>query len=182
MKTSVNNQRRGFTLIEMVGVLAVIAILAALLVPKIFAAINESRFSNTVASINSVKAACMGHFGKTGNLGTNVGAGFDAELISAGQLERPFATKIGVSWAVSLSPLVSSNTFKLDGLTPITGSKVAFVEIAGVDAKDALELSKRIDGDTLSETASTTADANGRVLYTLPVAGVTDVLIYLADK
>jgi prepilin-type N-terminal cleavage/methylation domain-containing protein len=62
------NNRSGFTLIEMVGVLAVIAILAALLVPKIFAAINDSRYSSAVSSINSVKAASMSYFAKNKGL------------------------------------------------------------------------------------------------------------------
>jgi prepilin-type N-terminal cleavage/methylation domain-containing protein len=46
LKTKTNNNK-GFTLIEMIGVLAVIAILAALLIPKVFQAITEARI-NTV--------------------------------------------------------------------------------------------------------------------------------------
>src|SRR5215470_16307586 len=48
MKTQIQPtpRSRGFTLIEMIGVLAVIAILAALLVPKIFEAINNARVNN----------------------------------------------------------------------------------------------------------------------------------------
>ena len=38
-------QSKAFTLIEMIGVLAVIAILAALLIPKIFNAINSAQYS-----------------------------------------------------------------------------------------------------------------------------------------
>src|SRR5213075_2379677 len=64
-----NNQRKraqGFTLIEMIGVLAVIAILASMLVPKIFEAINSARINNTVQSYNAIKTAVMDHYGKYG--------------------------------------------------------------------------------------------------------------------
>jgi len=36
---------KGFTLIEMIGVLAMIAILASMLIPKIYEAINSARIS-----------------------------------------------------------------------------------------------------------------------------------------
>src|SRR5437879_7949584 len=64
-----NNQRKftqGFTLIEMIGVLAVIAILASMLIPKIFEAINSARINNTVQSYNTIKTAVMDHYGKYG--------------------------------------------------------------------------------------------------------------------
>src|SRR5213079_1357914 len=67
----VSNHRKqkllqGFTLIEMIGVLAVIAILASMLIPKIFEAINSARINNTVQSYNAIKTAVMDHYGKYG--------------------------------------------------------------------------------------------------------------------
>ena len=50
---------QAFTLIEMIGVLAVIAILASMLIPKIFEAINSARINNTVQSYNAVKTAVL---------------------------------------------------------------------------------------------------------------------------
>src|SRR6266705_6484397 len=65
--------RRGFTLIEMIGVLAVIAILASLLIPKIYEAINNARISNAALSYNSIKTALADHYAKFGSLTSSNG-------------------------------------------------------------------------------------------------------------
>jgi prepilin-type N-terminal cleavage/methylation domain-containing protein len=66
MKITLVQKRKAqaFTLIEMIGVLAVIAILAALLIPKVFEAINNSRINNAAVSYNTVKAALSDHYAK----------------------------------------------------------------------------------------------------------------------
>src|SRR5437879_12636549 len=87
-----------FTLIEMIGVLAVIAILAALLIPKIFEAINNARISNALVSYNTVKTACMDHYAKYGGINsTTNGAGlavpinnYDNLLLTESFLDKPF--------------------------------------------------------------------------------------------
>src|SRR6266436_5964276 len=66
---SKNQKRLGaFTLIEMIGVLAVIAILAAVLIPKVFEAINNSRINNASMSCDTVKTAIADHYAKYGSL------------------------------------------------------------------------------------------------------------------
>jgi len=57
---------RGFTLIEMIGVLAIMAVLASLILPRIFAAINDARVTSAAMAINSMKSAAMTYFGKYG--------------------------------------------------------------------------------------------------------------------
>src|SRR5438105_9877639 len=73
MKVNGNQRKRaqGFTLIEMIGVLAVIAILASMLIPKIFEAINSARINNTIQSYNSIKTAVLDHYGKFGAINYN---------------------------------------------------------------------------------------------------------------
>src|SRR6266478_2526742 len=99
MKISLSQKsaRKGFTLIEMIGVLAVIAILASLLIPKIFEAINNSRISNASLSYNTVKTALADHYAKFGSIlssngtsfavGTSVLLNFDKVLVSEGFLD-----------------------------------------------------------------------------------------------
>jgi len=100
-----NRSNKAFTLIEMIGVLAVIAILAAVLIPKVFQAINDSRVNNAAMSCQTVKTAIADHYAKGGTLPASngipftAGAGmalvFDKVLVSEAFLDKPFATKIG---------------------------------------------------------------------------------------
>ena len=50
----------------MIGVLAVIAILAAILAPKVFEAIQGSKINNAVQTIGTLKQAVNDHFAKKG--------------------------------------------------------------------------------------------------------------------
>jgi prepilin-type N-terminal cleavage/methylation domain-containing protein len=193
MKTNkMNRKNNGFTLIEMVGVLAVIAILAALLVPKIFAAINDSRFSNTVASLNSCKTATMDYFGKKGNFPVGAVGAFGTTLLTEGFMERPFSVKIGDSSTVSVLASTAdvpgaTHCYSLDGAAAgfVAGSTVVEVVLSGVEADDAWELSKRIDGqptadvDTTLTPAAAGNDTKGRVTYVLATKVCS---IYLAHK
>jgi prepilin-type N-terminal cleavage/methylation domain-containing protein len=206
MRINHRKKPQGFTLIEMVGVLAVIAILAAILVPKIFSAIEESRYNNAVASVNGVKAATMNYFAKNGSFVRDAGATkFDQRLIQSGDLERPFATRIGNGWECNAVAAESAGAVgipfaKLDGTGSPASGTVVQCKIANVPVADAFELSVRLDGATMS---ATVADANtdgdndpatdptpgvgsdslGRVVYAGPDAnGLTDVFIYIAHK
>ena len=99
--------REGFTLVEMIGVLSVISILASLLVPRVFQAINDSRIAAAAASYNGVKSGVNEYFGRFGLLGGANGAPLNLAnnaifedwdltvLVAGGFLERPFMAKIG---------------------------------------------------------------------------------------
>src|SRR5260370_25833311 len=73
---------QAFTLIEMIGVLAVIAILASMLIPKIFEAINSARINNAAVSYNAIKTAVMDHFGKYGSITSSNGVAFTAPQLA----------------------------------------------------------------------------------------------------
>ena len=190
MKTTQHpNKRSGFTLIEMVGVLAVIAILAALLVPKILAAIQESRMTGVVGTLNSVKAATMSYFAKNG--GFTADDAFDKTMIAAGDLDSPFKTRIGTDWKCDVVPAGTAvgTRFDLDGqgdgeaAYEVSSGNIVRCVIVGVNPSDAYELSLRLDGADMSNSNLTQADTKGRVVYDVPnTEGKTTVYVYIAHK
>ncbi len=56
----------GFTLMEMIGVMAVIAILASIATPKIFEAIEDSKVSAYLQEVNTLKTAAAQYYKDTG--------------------------------------------------------------------------------------------------------------------
>ena len=204
-----SNKRRGFTLIEMIGVLAVIAILAALLIPKIFESINNARIANAAISINTVKTAIADHYAKFGTLlsanGTAISTvavgtpytDFDGKaLLVEGFLDKPFEVKIATAAnadiqlalsevAVGAAVDITKTSYDLDGdLKDDIGAGVTVVEavLTAVPAADALELSKRLDGTGMTEADTSTIDKKGRVHYAVPSGGVTTVHVYLTHR
>ena len=198
--------RRAFTLIEMIGVLAVIAILASLLVPKVFDAIHNSRISNAVLSYHTEKTAIAEHFAKTGafekttfgtNIGINVGipggnTNYDTLLLSEGFTDKPFLVKIGTASYVELSDPTHAGSgilpgYDLDGDgAPDTASATFVVEavIEGCTIDDARAIDDAIDSTvgglgTLGEGATPRKDTKGRVVYDLNGFDTAKVFIYI---
>jgi prepilin-type N-terminal cleavage/methylation domain-containing protein len=137
MKISLNKAKKtnAFTLIEMIGVLAVIAILAALLVPKIFNAINNARINSTALSIATIKTATADHYAKYGSFAISNGvsvptialttpfANFDTALVTEQLLDKPFACAISTNVSVSVEPIstvTAGGTVTVNGTTSIT--------------------------------------------------------------
>lgn len=173
-------------MVEMAGVLAIIAVLATMLVPKVLSAINDSRINSTVGSLNAAKSAAATYFGNTGVF-TN-STNFDLVLVSGEYLERPFATKMGsgsMVW-VTAAPGNGGAGYTFDGVYTNTAtangaSQVVECLISNVNIMDAWTLSQRYDGTTLSAANSSSADGKGRVTYTFS-SGSGTVYIYLGHR
>jgi len=203
-KRTPNRKPQAFTLIEMIGVLAVIAILAALLIPKVFNAINDSRINGTTVSLNTIKTAVVDHAGKYGQFnsvgGTNALpispplVGYDTNVLMVeGLIDKPFAPRIGTDATVRAVPGGQGTDtanggldYNLDGNTPsgstTTNAIVVEAVIYGVSMQDAKDLNDRLDGPALGAPDLFTADSKGRVEYTGPVSGTTTVYVYLPHR
>src|SRR5260221_10178838 len=112
-----------FTLIEMIGVLAVIAILAALLIPKIFESINNARIAQAVLSCQTIKTATLEHYGKFASFNssngisfsvTNIYPNYDAILLAEGLIDKPFSPTIAANSIIQLVSVSSASS-------PLTG-------------------------------------------------------------
>ena len=109
MKATLQHQERrtssAFTLIEIIGVVAVIAILAAVLTPRVVSVIARGKVSATAQSLGSLKSATADYIGKNGSLPARAGTGatnsavatgrFDTDLVTGGFAEKLFACSIG---------------------------------------------------------------------------------------
>lgn len=216
------DNRSGFSLVEMIGVLAIIAILAVVIVPKVFSTIASSRVTSAVASINTMRTAVTEFAGKYGSVPLSVNTSrIDDLLIKTNLLDTRFAVKIGTqptipplaggawdnatgAWAAvggvnqnaqsrlicltsapAAIPGAAGTNYRLDGTTNLpTGARVVSAVVTGVPINDARELSLKLDGDALTQSASSVlADTSGKVAYAAPnAAGTTTVYIYLAHQ
>ena len=62
------HHEQGFTLIEMIGVLAVIGVLAALILPKVFEVVAESRVSGMVSAVKTYETAVTKYYADLGSV------------------------------------------------------------------------------------------------------------------
>jgi prepilin-type N-terminal cleavage/methylation domain-containing protein len=145
-----DHQNKGFTLIEMIGVLAVIAILAAVLVPKVFEAINNSRINNAAMSCQTVKTAIADHYAKWGSIPydgtatppalvvTTVYNNYDKVLVAEQFLDKPLSTKIsdpndtGAKGTLSGTPGTRVDLVNITGNTanaPVTGGDETYFNL-----------------------------------------------------
>ncbi len=215
-------RKSAFSLIEMIGVLAIIAILAAVVLPKVFSAITSARVTNTILAVNTVKTGLTEFAAKYGSFPLATGnARIDDLLKTAGFMDERFISKIGTqtdptanagatwrltggNWTSSggssqgTAARIHANTsnttapataggrnFRLDGSTNLpTGSRVVYALIYNVPAKEAQDMSIRLDGDGRSAANLTSADQEGKVVYNTPnrTTGLTNVYVYVVHQ
>ena len=131
-----SKRRTAFSLIEMIGVMAVVTILAAILIPKVFEAINNARINGTALSVNTIKTASIDHFARFNSFMMDASpplpvpltpaqqTAFDLVLVAESFLDKPFATKLG------------------DGATGSSGTRIEVVNIGGKK----FDLGDKVDG------------------------------------
>lgn len=194
---------------ELIGVLAIVATLSALLVPQVLGVISRSRVLDAVGAYNSIKSGAITYAAKHGLLGDANGRALDLEqapeiaahwdhevLFKLRLIDEEFRTRIATGVAVQVRATVPAGTapdggnaaynlLGLDGSPNLTaGAKhVLDVHLTEVLLDDARELNRHLDGDfnQLGETAAGT-DLRGRVKYDFsasPTPGMGDVYLYL---
>jgi len=195
----------GFTLVEAVGVLAIMALLASTLIPRVFLSINEARVEGAVLGYNALKSATISYFSRFGRLGGSGGTNYTPAQLAAGvpqwdrnvlrpagYLERAFDSRLALDANVQISAAPVSGTsvtptnaaYDLDGsgssTSDATGQVVLELILSGVFEEDARDLSNRIDGQALGTAGG--PDLRGRVKYGAAMSGLTEVHVYVAHK
>lgn len=179
IKVNKTSRRSGFSLVEMIGVLAIIAILASMLIPRVFAAINRAKISNSVLSINSIKASVTEAYSETGNFthadGSAIVPGdcpleFDSSVLLPLQLiDKEFSCKIGVETVG-----VNEHQVMID-LPAAAGSAVDGTNVAYNFDGSAADVDT--DGDGTDDASSNDVENDQYVVYAkIPGVAAQDAL------
>lgn len=144
-------KKRGFTLIELIVVIAIIAILASIVAPNAFKAIIKAKVSATVADFQSIKTASMAYYSDTGNWVATCGTspcntGFVATDSAIGW-DGPYIEKWPPvdKWAGTYTWTNASGSVFCAVATSAAANE-RYVSIGNVPRTSAVELDRRIDG------------------------------------
>lgn len=166
----------GFTLMEMIGVIAVIAILASMATPMIFEAIRNARVSSQAEEINALRTAVAQYYSDTGGFPAHEPGNSNAAWrgLMADNSSSPISGWNGPYIEKELENYVGTGSisirrensaayqFDLDGDGTVDTSNVSVLRIDGVGDTEAEKLSEIFDGD-LSGTGDGAWNAAGRV-------------------
>lgn len=155
----------GFSLVEMIGVLAIIAILAVVIVPKVFSTIASSRVTSAVGSTTSMKTAVTDFAGKYGTLPLTVAASrIDDLLVTAGLLDTRYLVKIGTQpGAAALAGATWSNAtgtwVATGGVSQATQSRIICLTSVPAAVPGAAGTNYMLDGVTALPAAARVVSA-----------------------
>ena len=111
---------RGFTLIEVIVVAAIIAILAGILVPMIFSQIDEAKITRAQADCRSISTAVLMFRKETGKWPYFVPGVADCSLkyvtLQSGTGTEP--TDVPGDWNIGLNAFALGNILNLPGVNP----------------------------------------------------------------
>ncbi|MEO0574249.1 MAG: prepilin-type N-terminal cleavage/methylation domain-containing protein [Pseudomonadota bacterium] len=190
-------RQAGFTLMEMIGVVAVIAILASMATPMIFDAIRNARITAFVEDVNVMRTAVARFYEDTGDFpdheptSSNAGnhqllsdnpsspiAGWNGPYIEA-ELGNPFNEdgfrRIQVETGADYQ-------FDLDGDGTVDTSSAVVLRVDGVSDTEARRVSDILDGDADVTTGNGAWNAAGRVKrYGANSDHASIMLVYIAQ-
>lgn len=205
-------RRQAFSVLELVGVLAILAILTSFLLPRIThvvqrqttrQTINEAQITEAVVALQSLNTALNAHLAQYGCLACQNGNplsflqtydAFSQVLLIEGLIEKPFQLGISKTCVLRLrriSSLTSASAIDAlngaydlsgDGKNDVLGTIVVEAVLPELDEPDAQALKDRIDGPRPGS-GGANRDLSGRVVYPAPgPGGRTEVHVYLMHK
>lgn len=170
--------QRGFTLMEMIGVIAVIAILAAVATPMIFDAIRNARVAAFVEDVNVLRTAVARFYEDTGRFPTHIptdnrdrrkqltknDAANPVNGWTGPYLEKDFENPFNPGGYRSI--FVSGNAnyqFDLDGDGTMDTASVLVIRVDGVADEEAKKISGILDKDADQASGNNSWNRAGRV-------------------
>lgn len=188
--------QRGFTLMEMIGVIAVIAILASMATPMIFEAIRSARVAAFVEDVAVMRTSIARYYEDTGGFPTHIptDAGDGRRLLLANSvtspvggwngpyIEKEFDNPFRENGYRSIFATTSAPyQFDLDGDGNVDTSGVAVLRVDNVTETDARRISDILDGDGDVTSGDSSWNRAGRVKrYGVNGENNSIVLIFLS--
>jgi general secretion pathway protein G len=190
------SKQRGFTLMEMIGVMAVIAILVSVATPMIFDAIRNAKVTAFVEDVNMIKGAVAQYYEDTGNFPTHIPSdnrdrnkrlmkndsaapvnGWNGPYLEK-ELGNPFTEG---AYAAVLTSTNANYQFDLDGDGTADTTNVAFIRVDQVTDEEAKAISEIFDNDGSLDSGSNAWNAGGRVKrYGVNSDHAHSLLIYIS--
>ena len=162
-----NQSQSGFTLMEMIGVMAVIAILASIATPKIFAAIDDAKVSAYVQEANNLKLATAQYYKDTGTWPRHIPSHANSRFHNLMVNDQNGSGKPIVGWKGPYLERELKNQVAKGGYQEITATsnKNWSCDLDGDGTQDGKFLVYRADGisDSLAQKISDILDGDGDI-------------------